>query len=164
VENARFVNQDPPANARKKDVIRVVTTESRPFVCLSHSVWGQHIHWFARRSHECTRDFKTCNGCQRGWPDRFKGYLHVADWGLKWDGFLELTQTACGDLITQASPGRTLRGLRFKVSKTKGGPKGRYLVQVIEGYASDESLIQPLDPIDTLRFLWACKNNSGQPI
>lgn len=154
----------PPAPAVRKDVIRVTTAESHQFVCLSASIWGQGVHWSGNRTQECLKERKLeCEGCKRGLPWKWKGYLHVATPENRWDGFLELTPTACILLESQLPKDKSLRGVIFKIRRTKGGAKGRYIVEVLDRRISEEELPQSKDPFDTLRFLWTVKRSAGQP-
>jgi hypothetical protein len=50
-----------------------------------------------------------------------------------------------------------LRGMRFRLSRTKGGARGRYLVNILEVPAPEEELPIERDPLQTLRFLWNAK-------
>jgi len=158
-----FAGSPPPAPAVRKDVVRITSAEATLFVSLSASFYGQWTHWAGGRTQECTKDRNAqCDGCRRGFPSKWKGYLHVTN-GLGWDGFLELTPTAAILLNEQAPKGESLRGLRFKIRRTKGGAKGRYIIEVLERRTEEESLQPSKDPYETLRFLWSCKRPSGQP-
>jgi hypothetical protein len=50
----------------------------------------------------------------------------------------------------------------MRISKTKGGAKGRYLVNVLATRVPESALLPELDPRVTLRYLWNCKKPSGQ--
>lgn len=147
----------PPASTKRMEVFRVTTAETSQFTCCSTAIFGQYVHWFGRRSHECKKDRGHCDGCANNWPSKWKGYLHVTDPLGRSEGFLEVTATCWALLVQQLPPGRTLRGVRFRLSRTKGGAKGRYLVSVLEVPAEEESLPVEKDPLSTLRFLWAAK-------
>jgi len=159
---SHYAGANPPNRKARVDVVRVTTSEQQQFLILSRSIFGQYIHWYGNRSHECTEGKKECNGCSRGWPKKFLGYLHVQQFNRETDAFLELTHTACEKLIAQAHPGKSLRGTQVRLGKTKGGAKGRYLVEVLERVVSDETLMPEKDPLLTLQFLWHCKNQHSQ--
>lgn len=148
----------PEKRTGSLEVRRVTTSELQQFVFLSKAFFGQYIHWYGNRSHECTKDFKECNGCQRGWPYKFLGYVHVIGMPNATEMFLELTLTACELIDKQLPEGENLRGQRINIRKTKGGPKGRYIVDVLERRIDPDTLAAEKDPLETLRFLWACKN------
>jgi hypothetical protein len=162
---SELYNGTPPPAAPKVrlDIVRVTSAESHHFICYSRAVWGQPVHWYGRRTHECTQDReKKCEGCMKGWPVKWKGYLHVRNIAASWEGFLELTDTACRLLVEQLGDNQNLRGLKFRIARTKGGAKGRYLVEVSQGRVPDDSLKQERDPYEILKFLWNCKKPSGQ--
>jgi len=148
---------EPPAPTRRMEVFRVTTAETTTFVCCSSAIFGQWVHWFGRRSHECRKDRGDCEGCRNNWPVKWKGYLHVMDPLGRSEGFLEVTATCWTLLVNQLPERQTLRGIRFRISRTKGGAKGRYLVNVLELKATEESLPIERDPLNTLRFLWNAK-------
>jgi len=153
----------PPAPKIVREVIRVTTSEAKTFICFSRSVWGQYVHWHANRSHECTQSKeKYCEGCERGWPVKWKGYLHVRDLTGTIKGFLEITDTAYRLIDHQLGTDKNLRGIRFRLARTKGGAKGRYIVEVYQDRLPEDQLIQEEDPYKTLKFLWSCKRPAGQ--
>jgi len=147
----------PPAPQKRMEVFRVTTAETAQFTCCCSAIFGQWVHWFGRRSHECRQDKGECEGCRNNWPVKWKGYLHVIDPMGKHEGFLEVTATCWNLLMQQLQPKQTLRGVRFRLARTKGGAKGRYLVTVLETTATEESLPIERDPLTTLRFLWNAK-------
>lgn len=153
----------PPAPKIRMEIVRVTSHESHTFICYSKAIWGQYVHWYARRTHECTQDkTKVCEGCAKGWPTKWKGYLHVQNIAASWNGFLEITDTAFLLIDKQLGDNKNLRGLRFRLSRTKGGPKGRYLVEVYTDRIPDAELPIEKDPYDTLKYLWSCKRPAGQ--
>lgn len=156
---SRYRGAAPLKGVAKSTVHRVTTAETQQFVILSKSVFGQMIHWAGNRSHECTKESKKCNGCERGWPEKWLGYLHVINVHAEHECFLELTLTACNLLDKQVAPGENFRGVQVRIRKTKGGAKGRYLVEVMPRRVDDVTLPQEKDPVETLRFLWRCKNH-----
>jgi choline dehydrogenase-like flavoprotein len=147
----------PPAPKKKMDVIRIVAQEPHTIIIVSDRIWGQPVHWFGRRSHECFRDRGDCQGCRDGWPCKWQGYLHVTRAPEKWEGFLEITATAWQLLLSQLPVGDSLRGLIIQVGRTKGGAKGRYLINVLERRIPSDQLPEMRDPLPTLRMLWRAK-------
>jgi len=160
---SHYTGSQPPPKLSKTEIIRVTTSEAQQFCILSKAIFGQWIHWYGNRSHECKRDVGTCSRCLDGQPAKFLGYLYVIDMRALYPSFLELTHSACDLLVKQAPPGRNLRGLNVRIKKTKGGPKGRYLVEVLERTTDPETLPDEKDPRDTLKFLWNCKKQRSSP-
>lgn len=157
------VGSPPPTTPHtRKDVVRVTTAETSQFVIISAAVWGQWTHWDGRRTEECLKDKKVhCPGCNPPKPSKWLGYVHVA--AGKWDGFLELTATAVNLLEEQAGKGANLRGLVVRIKRTKGGPRGRFLIEVLDRRVPEDELPQGQDPYETLRFLWSCKRPGSSP-
>lgn len=156
----RIVGAAPPKKMQVMEVVRVKTTDGRDFTVLSEVVFGQLIHYNGNRSSECTADHKKCFGCGQGWPQDWKGYLHCQDWTQEMaEVFLELTWPACQKLFKQIPERRTLRGTLVKVKKTKGGAKGRYIIEVKERVIPHDVLPQSKDPLETLRFLWRARTS-----
>lgn len=147
----------PPAPKQKMDVIRIVSSEPHSLICVSKAAFGQPVHWFGRRSHECTGQRGNCKGCTDNWPVKWQGYLHVMTPATNWQGFLEFTATAWGIIISQMKPGEDMRGVILRVGRTKGGAKGRYLIEVLERRIPETDLPQERDPLATLRMLWRAK-------
>lgn len=152
----------PPRFTKKLDVWRVTTSEAELFTILSEAPFGKWVHWFGRRSHECHRDTGQCKGCVESWPSKWKCYLHVAPGMGKVTGFLELTLTAFNMILEQLPKEQMWRGVRMKIRRTKGGAKGRYIVEVLESRQESTTLPPEIDPLETLRFLWNCKKGPGQ--
>jgi hypothetical protein len=147
----------PPAPHKTLEVFRVTSAESSMFVCCCGSIYGQWVHWFGRRSHECSQDKGNCEGCRNNWPCKWKGYLHVCSGSLMSEGFLEVTATCWALLLQQLPDRQNLRGVRFRLSRTKGGARGRYLVEVLEAKADLGKLPEERDPYPVLRKLWSAK-------
>lgn len=146
--------KSPPKQSRKWEIYRVVSKEPEQMVIVSKCVYGTDVHWWQNRSHECRLSSGSCKGCQDGWPVRWKGYLHVARPSGDWQGFWEFTTPVFNALALQLGDRFNFRGCIVRVGKTKGGPKGRYLVEILERTIAEEDLPVPADPLDTLRFLW----------
>jgi len=142
-------------------VVRVTSTEKQRFTILSAAVFGQRIHWHSNRSHECTQDWKkSCVGCDRGWAQKWKGYLDCILWHVTTGErcFLEITPRAFELIVSLAEKEKSLRGLVITVAKTKGGAKGRYLIEVLQRRIDEKDLPQEADPLPILRKLWLSKD------
>ena len=72
--------------------------------------------------------------------------------------FVKITATAFRLLDTQVPAGEDCRGLQVRISKTKGGARGRYKVEVLPRRVDPNTLPLEKNPIDTLAFLWRAKN------
>jgi len=150
----------PPPKRNHLDVFKITAVEPITLVSLSRAPWGQTIHWYNGRSHECKGEHRHCFGCKEGWPFRWVAYLHVGWPSTQNQGFLEITKSAWEMLLVQAHTGQDLRGMLFRMGRTKGGKKGRYVVQVLERRLDDAELFKELDPYPTLLFLWNCKKSA----
>jgi len=144
----------PPPRTVRMNVLRVTTTEATQFIVCCRVPWGQMIHWYGRRSHECKSDRALCQGCRDNWPMKFKAYLHVMGAGLGSQAFLEITATAFHLIEEQLGDRADWRGSILKIRRTKGGAKGRYICEVLERVIPDSELPQEQDPLPTLRYLW----------
>jgi hypothetical protein len=154
-----FAGTAPPKPAKRMEVRRITSSESELYVCLSASVWGQGVHWCGKRTEECLAERKLeCPGCCRGLPWKWKGYLHVVD-ASQAECFLELTATAIAALNAQMPDRNNLRGAMFRLKRTKGGAKGRYVVEVLDRVIPESELHAGKDPLETLRFLWSVKRS-----
>jgi len=135
-------------------VIRVTEREPCNFICVSKAAFGQPIHWYGNRSHECTSERGHCENCQKNWPRKWKAYLHVMGHESKFQAFLEITET-CFDQIVALMPDRqSFRGSIIRLGRTKGGKKGRYTIDVLDRVIPDGNLPNEIDPLPTLRYLW----------
>lgn len=158
--SSHLTGSAPPTAGPRIPIVRVTSTEKQSFVIISDSVFGQKIHWYGNRSHECCEDSKHCEGCEKGWAQKWKGYLDCNLYhSTKAERcFLELTPRAYELIIAAAPKGKPLRGLMLDVAKTKGGAKGRYLIDVKERRIDPGELPQQMDPLPILRKLWLSKS------
>lgn len=148
----------PIESGPKVLVHNVQSTTPEDFLILSRYGLGVNFHYANERSSECfaTEVDPNCEKCLKNLPLKNRVYFHC----LMLDGmsqvqcFLELTPTACASLEFQTQDRKHLRGVRLKVCKTKGGKKGRYIVQVASIHQDKELTIEEADPMPTLRLLW----------
>lgn len=144
----------PPAPGAKAEVIRVKSTEPQTFVVCSDQVQGVWIHWVGR-SKECTMEKSgMCPGCDKGQTRKWKGYLHCIRGTGPTQVFLEITPDFTRSMAAQLDGKTALRGLIMRVSKTKGGAKGRYIVDLLERRHNVDTLPAGQDVLPTLLFLW----------
>ena len=147
-------------------VHRVTTCETQQFTFVSPTLVGQQIH-FAGRSSECLAP-GTCPGCSAGHPKSWKAYLHAIDQATKTEIILELTAQACYQIHAQTGKqpdGAPVNwaGLQVRIRKTKGGPKGRYLIEVLERKIDWPNLPVEKDVIAILRPLWNARKFRCDP-
>jgi hypothetical protein len=158
----RIVGAPAPPGGPRVEIVRVTWVQPKTYVLLSTAVFGQQIHWYGNRSHECTALHAACNGCQRQWPTKWKGYLHACEVGQRRTVILELTHTAIHLIDAEIPEGENFRGYQLKIGKTSGGKKGRFQIEVKELRFTEERLAPEIDPYPVLKFLWSCKNPSVQ--
>jgi len=152
----------PPNSSVRTQIVRVKGTEMQTFTILSTAIFGQDIHWYGNRSHQCTKEQGDCLGCNRAWPAKWKGYLHCVHWqSAEEPVFLELTKDAYIRLEKFAPERQSFRGLVVQVSKSKGGARGRYILNVLPREVPETELLPEEDPFPILRFLWNVKNSNG---
>jgi hypothetical protein len=154
----RYTGSAPPASKTKREIVRVTTAERQTFIVYSSAVYGQWIHYMNGRSVECVSDRGECKHCATPSERRWKGYIDA--WRVETSErvFLEFTRQ-CFDLIAASlDEGDELRGSRLRIWKTKGGAKGRYLVENLRYQrANTEDLPRGEDPVEILKFLWNCR-------
>lgn len=158
----RFKGPRPPAPGPNTEIVRVSWTEPRLLICYSPAITCAYVHWFGNRSHECRGSAEICERCQQSQPRKWKGYLHVAPNSNARGFFMEITPTFEDMLAMQVPRGESLRGVIFKVSKSKGGAKGRFIVDVMERRAIESTMQVERDPMPTLRMLWARNSGTSQ--
>jgi hypothetical protein len=75
---------------------------------------------------------------------------------------LEITPTFEDLLRMQMPEGATLRGVIFKVNKTAGGAKGRFVVEVMGARCEEANMQMERDPMPILKYLWARNSGTSQ--
>lgn len=152
----------PPPPGSKMMVVRITSPNPATFVCISSKPWGQWVHWSGRRSSECTEGKSKCSGCAEGWNRRWKGYLQVTADDGRSQSYLEITSTCFQLFLEQMGDAESWRGLIFRIKKTAGGAKGRFIVELLERRADTKILPPEKDPMHLLQDLWNAKRNNGQ--
>jgi hypothetical protein len=101
-------------------VRRLKAGEKMTFVILSDAFWGLRVHWDSRgrRTQPHYRNKGSCPGCKLGWPQKWKGYLHVLNGAG--EEILEVTPVMHDAILDQIGPGVSLRGHRFLGSRGQG--------------------------------------------
>lgn len=150
----------PPRPGPSMHILRLRAGERVDAVCLSSVFWGVWTHWAGTHSEPHLRAKERCNGCKRGYPRRWKGYLHIWRQDTSTDCFLEFTPTSADKLLKVTCVGGNLRGVPFKAKRSPGGDKGRLTVEVTGTRKPSEILPPEKDPASTLRVLW----NLNEPL
>jgi len=151
----------PPAPGPSMEIVRVKTSETETFTLVSAAIWGQNVHWFSGRSHECTADKGNCPRCNSLQPVKWKGYIQAIQWTTRKECFLELTPNAYQQLDALTSGRKNFRGSIVRIRKSKGGAKGRYLIDILERTMPETELPAERDPMPILKLLWRCNERSG---
>lgn len=153
--NHRIRGAAPPKKqGLELEVVRIVSTEVRLYVLLSSAPWGSYFHW-GGGSLPCTGDPEECERCKRVVPRKWRGYLHAMEMHgtSSREVILELTHAALATLDLSLAM-RDYRGSMIQLRKTKGGAKGRFLIDVLERRVTDQTLPNERDPAPVLRKLW----------
>ena len=151
----------PPNPGPQYPIIRVTKAGTRMFRCQSPQIWGFYCHWTGKDSVPCTGQNQSCNGCVKGLPRRWKGYLHVVDLQSHLEGFLELTPLSATCVNDQTAADFSLRGCRLQVVRGNGGAHSRLRITVLPDLAGGQGLRESKDPIITLGRLWELRNGFG---
>lgn len=147
---------EPPAPGPRLLVLRLRAGQKCSFVILSETIIGIWTHWSGRASNPCFTPKEDCEGCKKGYPKRWKGYIHCIDKSAHRHVFLELTPMSATSLRGQIPGGSSLRG--FSLSAERGrGDKARLAVLIEQYCPKISDLPQAIDPIPTLSELWGLK-------
>lgn len=149
----------PPQPGPRMPIIRIKAGERIGVVILSPSIWGLWTHWAGNHSLPCFAEKSQCEGCKRGLPRRWKGYVHVVVENERRQGFLELTPLSAESLLMQSEKGRPLRGYRFEI-KRLAGDKARMHVRSTHPDPSPFGLPHHQDPQSTLMRLWGWEHRT----
>lgn len=162
--NSDFVTGHVPPQVRsQKQVIRVKGTDPVHLVCVSDKAEGLYIHWIGGHSVECPGD-EVCDHCRAGVGKKWKGYLDCITMGPRsYTLFLEVTPTAFEIFTKQLESGKSMRGVYFTICKTKGGAKGRYVIEVKERRIEEQKLPAAESARPLLRKLWAASKAKRVP-
>lgn len=146
----------PPKPGPELPLLRVLEDSVQSFTILSTSVLGIWCHWNVQGKcgMPCTLPVEQCLGHTKGWPLRWKGFLHVGCHTSDRQGFLELTPRGAVQLKNQVADWNALRGWRVQLTRTKGGKKGRLLVVLMGFSPASEKLPDEKSPLITLEELW----------
>lgn len=157
MENRLIEGPLPTKASKRVDVISITSPSPTTFTILSEKVYGSFYHWVNNRSRQCRRFAGDCEFCATNQPEKWSGYIHCVRWGDNAEVFVELSITASNMLTTLANKRETLRGSIVKLSKTKGGLRGRYVVDMLERLADQDALPPWSTPDALLRKLWNSK-------
>lgn len=146
----------PPRLSGRIWVTRVTDTTNHQFTILSEKVHGYLTHWTGETTIKCLNHDEECPSCKVGkFPQRWKGYLHVRDEAKDQEVFLEIPPNGFPEFKIRTDNGQSLRGKRFTCHRTKGGPKGKLVVQFLAvDWNNKATLPKAIDPEATLLQLW----------
>lgn len=143
------------------EVTRIVSSTARHFVVLSEKGFGAWFHWIGR-SVPCMKP-DACERCKKSLP-KWRCYVHALELvnTTKKTVIIELTLPAMA-LIEIQLAGQPFRGTQVKISKTKGGKHGRFLVEVLPRRVGGQTLPDAHNPADTLAKLWSINERWDGP-
>jgi len=145
---------NPPEGGPEVHVRRLKKGEAVSVTIYSHAVWGFLCHWNGRFTEECNENPRECRGCQKGYPQKWKGYLFVMNEANRQPEFLELTPTSRDFIVNSFKPGEEMRGCRMTVTRGKGD-KARLQIMFMPCLQTPQSCPKDLDPAPTLERLWS---------
>lgn len=160
MDKLRYDGPAPPAKMKRIDIIRIRETTPQTFTILSDRPYSIIYHWIKGRSQQCTRSRGDCEGCLTGCEEKWAAYLHAQQWGQDGEIFLELTDACIAKIHALANNRATLRGTIIKLSKTKGGIRGRYVVDMLDRTMPPDDLPNVRFPDELLLKLWAAKRST----
>lgn len=150
----------PPLPGPLHEVIRCEAGPGVRCQILSKTVWGCWTHWDGMRSRECTGEGSECFGHASGWPPRWKGYLSVWCGIRKSIVILELTPASAGEILRQAGPGTSLRGLLLRLDRHGSSIRAKIAVELTASVCDLSNLPEALEPEPVLRRLWGWKTTA----
>jgi hypothetical protein len=142
----------PPDTGPEINVVRLKANESINVLILSPKIWGFMCHWNGAFTEPC-HDGGGCNGCSKGYPIKWKGFLYCIDEAHRVNVFLELTPKGRDSIVKAFRPGEEMRGARMIVQRGRGD-KARLIIQFQPCLPNSENLPRDLDPAPTLEKLW----------
>lgn len=148
-----------PTRYQTREIVRISSTVPMKCVCVSSAPWSVITHWRKGRSERCGGDAADCEGCRQSVPLRWRGYLHVIVPPGKEAVFIELSENAVKEILFAFNHRDSLRGCMFGISKTKGGLRGRFIVEPMERVVEESTLPPEETPAATLNFLWSLKRD-----
>lgn len=151
----------PPDRTQAVWVKRLRANEQVNIAVLSDKIDGFISHWTGQVSIPCTEPETECEGHLKGFPQRWRGYLHCLDLESGKEYFLELTQGAEEQMSIQLEGVRSLRGMRLTIRRM-GGDASRLKVQINAAWEriTDKPLPPYVDPESSLQGLY--RKNVGK--
>jgi hypothetical protein len=145
----------PPPSGPKLKVIRIKANEGCNVALFGTVVHGFWTH-YGGRTEPCTEPREHCEGCQKQWPSRWKGYVHCLREDTLQEGFLELTKLNRDTILSHTGSEKLMRGSRLKLQRGKGD-KTALRMLLLRGWGAEhpgEEMPEEHDPEDTLRSLF----------
>lgn len=152
---------EPPKFEKRREILKITSPIAMQFVIISHRPYAVIYHWINGRSQQCRAAFGDCEGCQAGSRQKWCCYLHAFSWGATAteECFIEISASASQALQRLTEGRESLRGTIVSLARTKGGIKGKYLVDVKERVIPSEELPEVQKPDSLLKKLWAAKRS-----
>lgn len=156
----------PPPPGPRHIIRRIRANEKKQFVLLSklHGCW---THYNGRTTQPCFDGKKQCEGCQRAFPKRWKGYIHCLNQTDATEEFLEVTPLFAKQLESCVGTiGPKMRGNRILVERGRGD-KSRLRLELqshCDVLPSCPALPDPKEPWETLERLWEAKLSDGPTV
>jgi hypothetical protein len=157
MDKIKFDGPPPPIKQKRIDIVNVKDQTVRTYTIISERPYSIIYHWVNGRSQSCRRGFGTCECQERQLQDKWAAYLHAICWITNEEVFIELSEKAVWMLMTLCNNRESLRGSVIKLSRTKGGVRGRYIVDMLERIVPSEDLPDVKFPDELLKRLWAAK-------
>lgn len=147
----------PPPPGPETEILRIPGGEKRTCLILSRAFWGVWTHWDGHRTEPCLGEGASCPGHKKGYPSRWKGYLHVWLVHQAKEAFLEVTPGLAERIKDVLPQGKPFRGETIIVSRGKGD-KARLYADACKLRVTDTAKLRPeRDPERVLCYLWNVK-------
>jgi len=117
---------------------------------------GVYTHYWSNRTHPCTGDELTCEGCAMKLAKRWKAYLCGITFGVGKKVIVELTHGAmqsCAELINVNNIVRGKKITLFRKNSAKNAP----VLCQLEPMSGVDFLPDPFDLQRALRVVWGLK-------
>ncbi|WLD12649.1 hypothetical protein [Planctellipticum variicoloris] len=120
---------------------------------LSHDIQGAELH-FGGRSVPHTDPSDLCDGCQRGQPRRWEGYLALWSQGKGSIGVLAIPPGAVPQFAAYLELHGTLRGAVLVATRAGNKPNGRIVAEIARGELAMNQLPREPDVCRILAHIW----------
>lgn len=147
-----------PADHQKGSMYRLLRIKgNRPisFTCLSHEHWGTDTHYYGGRT---TPHLPAgCKPCEAGRLAEWHGWVIGLVDGTDERAVIEFTAAAADTFNLAFSKFRTLRGVRFKLSRPNGRDNGRMHASISDTQVDSKILPKIPDVLPIMMSIWQLK-------